>query len=92
MKARRKKTRTPRVVKDDATILVEAARTYGRALKRQHNASAALHRALSQGKEAKRLDRTHGAACDALGAAEHALLVCAAVVGGWSRKSAETSV
>ena len=92
MKARRKKMRAPRVVKDDAAVLVEAAHTYGRALKRQHDASAALHRALSKGKDAKRLDRTHGAACDALGAAEHALLVCAAVVGGWSHTDAEESV
>ena len=92
MKARRKKTRAPRVVKDDATILVEAARTYGHALKRQHDTSAALHRALSQGKDAEGLDRTHGAACDALDATEHELLVCAAVVGGWSRKGAEKSV
>ena len=73
-------------------MLIEAARSYARALKRQHKASAALHRALALGKDAAALDRKHGAACDALDATEHELLVCAAVVGGWPRESAETSV
>lgn len=83
MKARRK---------THATLLIKAARDYGRALKRQHAASAALNRALSQRKGAKRLDRAHDRACDALNAAEHTVLVCAAVVGGWSHTDAEQSV
>ena len=81
-----------KVLKDPSVELIKAAHDYARALKRQHKASAALHRALSLGKDGEALDRKHGAACDALDAAEHALLVCAAVVGGWSRKSAEKSV
>lgn len=83
-----------RVLKDPSVVLVDVARSYARALKRQHKASAALHRALTRGKDgaAEVLDRKHGAACDALDKAEHTLLVCAAVVGGWSRKEAETSV
>ena len=83
-----------RVFKDPSVVLVDVARAYARALKRQHKASAALDRALSQGDDdgAEVLDQKHGAACDALDKAEHMLLVCAAVVGGWSRKEAETSV
>ena len=83
-----------RVLKTPSTALVDVARRYARALKRQHKASAALHHARSQGDDdaAEVLDRKHGAACDALDKAEHAVLVYAAVVGGWSRKEAETSV
>ena len=81
-----------KVLKDPSVVLIEAARDYARALKRQHKASAALHRALSLGKDGEALDQKHGAACDALDRAEHALLVCAAVAGGWSRKGAEKSV
>ena len=84
--------RARRVVKDPSVVLIEAARDYGRALKRQHKASTALHRAHTRGKDAEALDQKHGAACDTLDAAEHTLLVCAAVVGGWSRKGAEKSV
>lgn len=87
-----KPSRAHRGVKNPSVVLIEAARDYARALKRQHKASAALHRALTLGKDGEVLDRKHGAACDALDAAEHALLVCAAVVGGWSRKGAENSV
>ena len=80
------------VLKDPCVVLIEAARTYARALKRQHKASAALHRAVSRGKDGGVLDLKHSEACDALDVAEHALLVSAAVVGGWSRKGAEKSV
>jgi hypothetical protein len=76
--------------------LVQAARAYGLALKRQHAASAAMTRAQTR---RKRVDATvlafeaaHNAACDALGAAEHELLICAAIVGDWTRKSARRSV
>ena len=89
-----KRTPKRRVLKKPSVVLVDVARGYARALKRQHQASAALDRALSQGNDdaAEALDRKHGAACDALDKAEHRLLVCAAVVGGWSRKDAEESV
>ena len=91
MKARTKARARP-VLKDPCVVLIEAARTYARALKRQHKASAALHRAQTRGDDDEALDRKHGAACDALDKAEHMLLVCAAVVGGWSRKGADKSV
>jgi len=77
-------------------VLVEATRSYGLALKDQHRASAAMHRAISRQKTIDAVvltaERKHDAACDALGAAEHYLLICAAVVGGWSRKRARRSV
>jgi hypothetical protein len=91
VKARRKKALRG-VRKDPSVVLIEAVRVYARALKRQHKASTELHRALSRGKDGEALDLKHGAACDARDVAEHALLVCAAIVGGWSRKGAEKSV
>lgn len=86
--------------------LIEAAADYARALRRQDDlataldlALTALDLALTRGKEGTReeeeraaLDREHSAACDALDAAEHELLVCAAVAGGWAREDAEESV
>lgn len=91
---------TRRCMKDIKT-LVEAATNYAYALRRQHAASAKMRRAessswqLKEARASKNLDalnQAHGEACDALGVAEHELLVCAAVVGGWSRKSAKRSV
>jgi hypothetical protein len=87
-----KKRSQQAVLKDPSVVLIEAARAYAHVLKLQHKASATLHRARSRGNDDKVLDQKHGAACDALDEAEHMLLVCAAVLGGWSRKRAETSV
>lgn len=42
--------------------------------------------------ELRVIDDQHADACDALGDAEHELLICAAVVGGWKREDAEQSV
>lgn len=82
--------------KSARTMLVQAARAYGLALKRQHAASATMTRAQTRRKRVDAIVRAyeaaHDAACDALGAAEHELLVCAAIVGGWTRKSARRSV
>lgn len=72
--------------------LAKAATNYGEALRRQATLSTALHLAYSRGEDATALDRDHSAACDEVGTTEHELLVCAAVVGGWTRKAAEKSV
>ena len=81
-----------RVRRDPKKVLTKAALRYGEALRRQDVLSTALHRAEMRGEDATVLDRDHSAACDAVGATEHELLVCAAVVGGWKRKDAEGSV
>lgn len=74
------------------TALVKAARAYGKALRAQHVASENLHEAAVAGNPIKALDRAHGKACDALGAAEHEVLILAAIVGGWTREDAEGAV
>lgn len=81
-----------RVRRDPEKDLTKAASRYGEELRRQDVLSTALHRAEKRGEDTTALDRDHSTACDAVGAAEHELLVCAAIVGGWSRKSAEKSV
>lgn len=82
--------------KSAKTRLVQAARAYGLALKRQHEASAAMTRAQTRRKRVDAVvlafEAAHDATCDALGAAEHELLICAAIAGGWTRKSARRSV
>jgi hypothetical protein len=92
----RKKAPARRTTKDARSVLVRAARDYAAALSRQHEASAAMNRAISRrptvDKVVLAFERRHDVACDVLGAAEHELLVCAAVVGGWSRRSARRSV
>ena len=72
--------------------LIKAARAYGQALRRQHVASENLHEAAVAGNPIKALDRTHGKACDALGAAEHEVLIAAAIIDGWTREDAEGAV
>ncbi|HSX23212.1 MAG TPA: hypothetical protein VLE97_10615 [Gaiellaceae bacterium] len=71
--------------------LVQAARAYGEALKRQHRASAAMHRARFSATASLR-ERDHDAACVALDQAEHDLLVTAAMLSGFSRRNARRSV
>jgi len=82
--------------KSARTMLVQAARAYGLALQRQHEASAAMNRAIARRKSVdatvRAFEAAHDGACDALGAAEHELLICAAIVAGWSRRSARRSV
>lgn len=73
------------------TALVQAAHAYGQALKLQHKASAAMHRA-RQKLTADLREREHDDACDALDRAEHELLVSAAVLAGFPRRSARRSV
>ena len=73
------------------SVLAHAARAYGQALKLQHKASAAMHRA-RQKSTADLREREHAAACAALDRAEHDLLVLAAVLAGFSRRSARRSV
>ena len=75
-----------------AEALIKAARDYGEALRRQHVASENLHQAAVAGNPIKAFDRAHDKACDALGKAEHELLIAGAIVGGWTREDAEGSV
>lgn len=82
---------TKRVPARSDKALVHAARAYGAALREQHAASAAMHRTRS-GPKLVECEGVHGAACDALDRAEHDLLVCAAVAGGWSRRAAKRLV
>ena len=71
--------------------VMRAARVYGKALKDQHRASAAMHRARMK-PTAKAREQEHDAACASLDRAQHELLVAAAVLSGFSRRSAERSV
>jgi len=71
--------------------LVKAARAYGEALRRQHKASAAMYRA-RKNKPSQRREREHDEACVELDYAEHDLLVAAAMLAGFSRRSARRSV
>jgi len=71
--------------------LISAAKIFGEALRHQAAKAAALARARSDSVREAR-DRDHSAACEALDAAEHEVLVLAAVVGGLTRKKAEKSV
>jgi len=77
---------------DASDDLVKAAHAYGEALRKQNAASEALHAAAVAGNPIKALDRAHGKACDALGKAEHEVLILAAIVGGWTREDAEGAV
>ena len=80
-------TRDPKI-----KALVEAATSYGEALRCQDELATALDLAYSRGEDGAALNRDHSTACDTLGTAEHELLVCAAIVGGWTREDAEGSV
>jgi hypothetical protein len=75
-----------------AEDLIKAAHDYGEALRRQHVASEDLHQAAVAGNPIKGLDRAHDKACDAVGVAQHEVLIAAAIVGGWTREDAEGSV
>ena len=77
---------------DPSEALVKAARAYGEALRRQNDASEEMHQAAVDGKPIKALDRAHGKACDAVGAAQQEVLILAAIVGGWTREDAEGAV
>ena len=92
MKRTTRKARRSSASRDPQKALVKAAASYGEALRRQDELSTALHLAYSHGEDGAALDRDHSTACDTLGIAEHELLVCAAIVGGWKRKDAEGSV
>jgi len=74
------------------TDLIDAAKIYGEALRRQEAASEATHQAALAGKPIKALDRAHDKACEAVGEAQQELLVLAAIVGGWTRDDAEKMV
>ena len=76
----------------EAKALVKAARAYGKALRAQHVASENLHAAAVAGNPIKALDRAHDKACDAVGIAQHEVLILAAIVGGWTREDAEGMV
>jgi hypothetical protein len=73
------------------SALEKAARAYGDALKAQHKASAAMHRARNK-PTAEAREQDHDAACIVLDRAQHDLLVCAAMLAGFSRRGARRSV
>lgn len=89
---RARKARRSAVSQQPQKDLAKAAANYGEALRLQDTLATALHLAYERREDATALDREHSAACDAVGAAEHELLVCGAIVGGWTREDAEESV